>query len=202
MFPHDKLDWHMSRLDKRLETKPDDAGTRLEYAWACLSKAWWHEGGEVWFNNALTQARRILQHDPANTGALVIAGTSLVGLGRLDPGARYLDEASRLSSDRADVHLGLAEMYRQQRDLHQAVREGEIACRLAEDSSTQTALVAAMGLPQSTVARLLTPLRDLNLVKGERQGQEVRLSVGDEIISSLVESVCDWLHPGEGRETA
>lgn len=134
MFPHDKLDWHMSRLDKRLETAPDDAGTRLDYAWACLSKAWWHGGGEVWFNNALTQARRILQHDPANPGALVIAGASLVGIGRLDPGARYLDEALRLSSERADVHLALAEMFRTQRELHQSVREAEIACRLAPES--------------------------------------------------------------------
>lgn len=134
MFPHDKLDWHMSRLDKRLADNPDDAGTRLDYAWACLSKAWWHQGGEVWFNNALTQARRILQHDPGNTGALVTAGASLVGLGRFDPGARYLDEALRLSAERADVHLALAEMHRQQRDLHQAVREAEIACRLAPQS--------------------------------------------------------------------
>ena len=74
----------------------------------------------------------------------------------------------------------------------------EIACRLAEDDSTQTELVAALGLPQSTVARLLGPLRDLELVKGERQGQEVRLSVGDPIIAQLVESVCGWLH-ADGR---
>ena len=79
----------------------------------------------------------------------------------------------------------------------------EIACRLAEDESTQTALIEAMGLPQSTVARLLAPLRDLDLVKGERKGQEVRLSVGDPIISELVQSVCGWLHPdaqSEGEE--
>ncbi len=72
----------------------------------------------------------------------------------------------------------------------------EIACRLAEESTTQTALVQSMGLPQSSVARLLAPLRDLELVKGERQGQEVRLSVGDEIIGFLVESVCNWIHGG------
>ena len=134
MFPHDKLDWHMTRLDRRLDQSPEDIGVRLEYATTCLSKAWWHQGGEVWFNGALTQARRILQHDPANPGALVIAGASLVQLGRFDPGARYLDEALRLSPGRADVHLALAQMHRAQRDLHQAVREAEIACRLAPDS--------------------------------------------------------------------
>ena len=134
MFPHDKLDWQLSRLDKRLQTNPDDAGARLEFAGTCLSKAWWHDGGEVWFNHALTQARRLLQHDAANPGALVVAGASLVGIGRIEPGARYLDEALRLAGDRADVHLALAEMHRQSRDLHQAVRESEIACRQAPSS--------------------------------------------------------------------
>jgi DNA-binding transcriptional ArsR family regulator len=77
----------------------------------------------------------------------------------------------------------------------------EIACRLVDGPSTQTALVEAMALPQSSVARLLNPLRDLELVKGERQGQEVRLSVGDPVVSLLVETVCDWLHGG-GEESA
>jgi tetratricopeptide (TPR) repeat protein len=134
MFPHDKLDWQLTRLDKRLAKSPDDSGARLDYASACLSKAWWHDGGEVCFNDALTQARRILQRDPANPGALVVAGASLVSLGRIEPGASYLDEALRLSANRADVHLALAEMHRQTADLHQAVRECEIACRQAPKS--------------------------------------------------------------------
>lgn len=131
MFPHDKLDWHMTRLDRRLEKSPEDLTARLEYATTCLSKAWWHQGGEVWFNHALTQARRILQQDPSGPGALVVAGASLLGLGRTEPAARYLDEALRVAADRADVHLSMAEMHRQNNDLHQAVREAEIACRLA-----------------------------------------------------------------------
>ncbi len=71
----------------------------------------------------------------------------------------------------------------------------EIACRLAEASSSQKDLIEAMGIPQSSVARMLAPLRDLGLVQGERQGQEVQLSVGSPIIRLLVESVCEWLHP-------
>lgn len=134
MFPHDKLDWQLTRLDKRLESQPDDAAARLDYAWTCLSKAWWHEGGEPWFNQALNQVRRILQHDPSNPGALVVAGAALVALGRVEPGSRYLDEALRVAPDRGDVHLALAEMHRQQGDHHQAVREAEIACRLAPDA--------------------------------------------------------------------
>lgn len=134
MFPHDKLDWHISRLEKRLEQTPDDAATRLEFAVACLSRAWFHEGGEVWFNKALTQARRVLQHDPSSPGALVVAGASLVGLERTEPALRYLDEAIRIASDRADVHLALGALHQAAQERHQAVRELESACRLAPDS--------------------------------------------------------------------
>ncbi len=134
MFPHHKLDWHLGRLDKRLASNPDDTGARTEYARACLSRALWHGGGEVWLNRALTQARRLLQFDPASPAANAVAGAALVALGRIEPGARYLDEALRLAPDRADVHLGLSELHRAQGDLHQAVREAEVACRLAPES--------------------------------------------------------------------
>ncbi len=70
----------------------------------------------------------------------------------------------------------------------------EIACRLADMKATQKEIVEAMGLPQSSVARLLGPLRDLDLVTGQRRGQEVELSVSSPVIRLLVESVCDWLH--------
>jgi len=133
MFPHDKLDWHLSRLEKRLEDAPDDAGTRLEFATASLSKAWFHDGGEVWFNKALTQARRVLQQDPSGPGALVVAGASLVGLGRTEPATRYLDDAIRIANDRADVHLAVGAMHEHDGNRHQAVREYEFACRLAPE---------------------------------------------------------------------
>ncbi|NCG22001.1 MAG: tetratricopeptide repeat protein, partial [Rhodobacterales bacterium] len=134
----------MSRLDKRLAASPDDVGARSEYAVASLSKAWFHEGGEVWFNQALTQARRILQQLPSNPGALVVAGASLVGLGRLEPAARYLDEATRVAADRGDVHLALAEMHRLNQDIHQGVREAEIACRTAPDAWEAHALLGQL----------------------------------------------------------
>ncbi len=133
MFPHDKLDWHLSRLEKRVDAAPDDVGTRLEFATACLSKAWFHDGGEVWYNRALTQARRVLQHDPGGPGALVVAGASLVGLGRTEPAARYLDDALRIATDRADVHLAVGAMHEHDGERHQSVREYEWACRLAPD---------------------------------------------------------------------
>lgn len=134
MFPHDKLDWQISRLERRLEQAADDATTRLEIARACLSRAWFHEGGEVWFNKALTQARRVLQVDPASSAALVVAGAALVGLERLEPAARYLDEALKVAPERADVHLALGALHQVARERHQAVRELESACRLAPES--------------------------------------------------------------------
>ncbi len=70
----------------------------------------------------------------------------------------------------------------------------EIACRLADMKATQKEIVAAMDLPQSSVARLLNPLRELDLISGVRRGQEVDLSVSSPVIGKLVESVCDWLH--------
>jgi Flp pilus assembly protein TadD len=101
---------------------------------AAFSKARFHDGGEVWFNRALTQARRILQHDPTNPGALVITGLSLVALDRVDVASRYLDEASRTAPELPEVHYALGMMHRANSDRHEAIRELEIACRLAPDA--------------------------------------------------------------------
>jgi tetratricopeptide (TPR) repeat protein len=134
MFPHVKLDWNLSRLEKRLEEVPDDAGTRLELATSSLSKAMFHEGGEVWLNRALTQARRVLQADPSSPGAMVIAGIALARLERIEPATRYLDDALRADPERADVHLGLGLLHQAAQDRHQALRELEMTCRLAPES--------------------------------------------------------------------
>jgi tetratricopeptide (TPR) repeat protein len=134
MYPHHKLDWNLSRLESRLDAAPDDAASRLDYAEHCLSKAMFHAGGEPWFNRALTQARRVLGGDPSNVGAMVIAGVSLVGLERTEPATRYLDQALKEDHRRADVHFGLGCMHEVLGDRHQALREFEMACRLAPES--------------------------------------------------------------------
>lgn len=134
MFPHQKLDWNLSRLEKRVEAAPDDAALRLELARASLSKALYHEGGEVWLNRALTQARRVLQHDPSNPGSLVVAGMALVALERIDAAMRYLEEASRVAPEQADVHLALGTMHRANGEHHDAIRSFEAACRFAPGS--------------------------------------------------------------------
>ena len=72
----------------------------------------------------------------------------------------------------------------------------EIACRLAEGPASQKELIAATGRPQSSVARLLLPLRELELVAGTRRGPsgELALSASGSVIGSVVTTVCDWLH--------
>jgi len=144
MYPHHKLDWHLSRLAARLEEAPDDSSTRLDYAEHCLSKALFHDGGEPFYNRALTQARRVLSSDPSSPGAMVIAGLSLVGLERIEPATRYLDQALKEHHDRADVHYALGSMYRDIGDRHQALRELEIACRLAPESFETHHLLAML----------------------------------------------------------
>lgn len=134
MFPHHKLEWNTSRLEKAVAELPDDPSTRLEYAQHAISRALFHDGGEMWFNKALTAARRVLQYDPGNPGAGVIAGLALVGLERLDHAAQYLDEVVRTSPERADVHLGLGLLHEGLRDYHSAVKEFEAACRYGADS--------------------------------------------------------------------
>lgn len=149
LFPHQKLDFTIRHLEKRLDDAPDDAAARLEYAAACWSRAAFHDGGEPWFNRSLTQARRLLQHDPGNAAALVIAGACLVGLDRLDPALKHLDEAIRVDAERADVHYALGLWHQSARrlgdpngDRHRAVREVEWACRLAPDAWEPHALLA------------------------------------------------------------
>lgn len=134
MFPHQKLDWTLSRLEKHIADHPDDVTARAELAWCALSRAWWHEGGESWFNRALTQARRVLHDDPAHPRALVIAGASLIGLDRVGPALQYLDQAARTSPELPELHLALGAMHQARGERHQAVRELEFACREAPDA--------------------------------------------------------------------
>ena len=60
MFPHQKLDWNLRRLEKLLKSSPDDAEVRLELGTLELSKAWFHDGGESWFNKALHNGKHVL----------------------------------------------------------------------------------------------------------------------------------------------
>nr|MBA2321017.1 tetratricopeptide repeat protein [Deltaproteobacteria bacterium] len=144
MFPHHKLDWNLGRLERRLEEAPDDVRARAEYALTALSRALFHDGGEVWYNRALTHARRVLQADSGDVTALVVAGVSLARLDRAEPALRYLDDALVADPSRADVHLGLALLHTLAHDHRQALREMEVACRLAPDAWEPNYLLGKM----------------------------------------------------------
>jgi len=78
-----------------------------------------------------------------------------------------------------------------------------IACLLIDGGPmSQKQLVEELGLPQSTVARLLEPLRQTGLVVGLRQGPEVNLSVQGEVLSRLLDSMCAWFEEKAAREAA
>lgn len=145
LFPHQKLDWNLSRLEKRVDEARDDVDVRADYALACLSRALFHGGGEPWLNRALTQARRLLQQDSSNVTAQVVAGVALTALDRLEAAEQHLDEARAKAPD-GSVHDGLVRYARalfHQRstrvgdadgDRHLAVREVEAACRAEPDA--------------------------------------------------------------------
>ena len=71
-------------LEKNLERSPDDLQTRVKLAVTLFSKARFHDGGEAYFNRALTEGRRVLQHDPKHNLALIIAAGALTGLNRVE----------------------------------------------------------------------------------------------------------------------
>ena len=134
MFPHQKLDWSIGRLEESLRKNPEDPAARLELARAVLSRGLFHGGGERECNHALSHARRVLQDDPASVEALVIAGTALIGMERPEAATRYLDEALREDAERADLRLALGTRERARGDLAAAVKQLETSCRLAPEA--------------------------------------------------------------------
>jgi tetratricopeptide (TPR) repeat protein len=151
LFPHQKLDWNLSRLEKRVDESRDDVQTRVDFALACLSRALFHGGDEPWLNRALTQARRVLQQDPANGVAHVVAGLALTRLDRLEAAAQHLAEAERANPVPALAHYARGRWHEQARkvgdadgDRHLAVREIEAACRAEPDAWEPHALLAEL----------------------------------------------------------
>jgi tetratricopeptide (TPR) repeat protein len=134
LFQHQKLDWLISKLQLRVDEFPDDPAARVELARAVLSRGLFHGGGESDCNTALSIARKSLTEDPANPEALVLAGLALLGMERTTAATRYLDQAVRIDGERADLRLGLGMLHRSMGDLGPAVRQLEMACRLAAQS--------------------------------------------------------------------
>ncbi|MBN2798598.1 MAG: tetratricopeptide repeat protein [Deltaproteobacteria bacterium] len=135
MFPHHKLDWTLKNLERQLQQTPDDTATRLVYARACLSRARFHEGGEAWYSQAFRQASRVLNSEPTQAEAMILAGHALLGLERAtEQAAALLDKASHLAPERADLHLALGLLEEQRGARHLAVQEFEVAVSAAPNS--------------------------------------------------------------------
>lgn len=161
LFPHQKLDWLVARLEDGVHEKPDDPGARLELSRALLSRGLFHGGGEQQCNRAFGTLRKVLQDDPASAEGHTLAGLALVGMNRPDGATKYLDQALRLDPERADLRLALGMLARVQGDHGAAVRQIESACRMAPDAwETHTMLSRALldlaksqGHPQRLVER-------------------------------------------------
>lgn len=77
----------------------------------------------------------------------------------------------------------------------------QIACLLGADGyTTQRDLIAALGWPQSTVARHVGALRSGGLVTARRCGTEVHLELVEPVAQDLMGAVCDWVHPETGDQ--
>ncbi len=130
MFPHQKLDWNLGRLESEVREKPDDPAVRLAFGRALLSKGLFHGGGEQACAQGLRQAQRVLKDDAQNGEALVLAGAALVGMNRPESARPYLDEAVRVVPDRPDLHLAMGALCRAEGDRVRSVAHLEQACRL------------------------------------------------------------------------
>ena len=55
-------------------------------------------------------------------------------------------------------------------------------------------IVEGLGLKQSNVSKHLSVMYDAGLVKRERNGNQIRYSIGDELVFKLCNLVCQKLH--------
>lgn len=70
-----------------------------------------------------------------------------------------------------------------------------LACALGDGRvTTQRDLVEEFRWPQSTAARHVGALRRAGLVRAERDGNEVRLRLGNPVALHLLDTMCDWVH--------
>lgn len=134
MFPHDKLDWALSRLQRQVQEAPDDAELRLKYVRASISKGHFHAGGDQWFNEAVNHGRRALHLSPGDPEALVLSGLALALLDRPEPAERFLADSEASKPDAPELHFARAILHRESGEEAEALHAFEAACRLAPES--------------------------------------------------------------------
>ncbi len=76
-----------------------------------------------------------------------------------------------------------------------------IVCRLTEQSvTTEKELIEEFGLPQSTMNRHLSLLKDCGVVAATRAGTRVLVELAGPMASQLMDAVCQWVHPETGEQ--
>jgi DNA-binding transcriptional ArsR family regulator len=71
-----------------------------------------------------------------------------------------------------------------------------VACILIDGGpQTQRDLIEEMDCPQSTVSRYLESLRNNDLIKTQRNANEIIFSINGDILSKMLDSMCEWMNP-------
>lgn len=152
LFPHQKLDWSIQRLDRQLQDSPRDDDLRLQYASALWSRGHFQGGGEADLSEALVQVERVLAERPEDVDALVLCAMCEIGVDRIDSAQRHLETARSHDRERAPLQYawGLLHRARANRgggpagDLEEAVAALSRACALRPDAWEVHALHASL----------------------------------------------------------
>jgi len=76
-----------------------------------------------------------------------------------------------------------------------------IVCSLTERRvTTEKELIEEFGLPQSTVNRHLSVLKECGVVAANREGTRVLVELAGPVASQLMDAVCQWVHPETGEQ--
>jgi DNA-binding transcriptional ArsR family regulator len=75
-----------------------------------------------------------------------------------------------------------------------------IVCKLTEHAvTTEKELVEEFELPQSTVNRHLSVLKECGVIAATRDGTRVLVELAGPTANRLMDAVCQWVHPETGE---
>ena len=152
LFPHQKLDWSIQRLDRQLYDDPSDDDLRLQYGTALWSRGHFQGSAESDLVEALAQVEQVLRSRPDDADALVVCAMCQIGLDRLEEARKHLTAAREHDEERAPLHhaWGLWHRARARRrddaatSLDEAVAALGRACLLRPDAWEVHALHATL----------------------------------------------------------
>ena len=78
-----------------------------------------------------------------------------------------------------------------------------IVCMLTEHRvTTEKELIEELSLPQSTVNRHLSLLKECGVIAARREGTRVFVELAGQMANQLMDAVCQWVHPETGDKFA